>query len=106
MSCPMIYLDLYAFSKGPVCCLCQEADLEKAQLGLGHSYSRAKVKFNVNRVDNMIIQAISLLDTLDKDINTFCMRVRYCRFHCDFFLFKLILYIEGLKYQSIALDCV
>merc|ERR1712168_85872 len=48
----------------------------KAQLGLGHSYSRAKVKFNVNRVDNMIIQAIALLDQLDKDINTFAMRVR------------------------------
>ncbi|RYR07854.1 hypothetical protein Ahy_B05g075329 isoform B [Arachis hypogaea] len=51
-------------------------DLEKAQLGLGHSYSRAKVKFNVNRVDNMVIQAIFLLDTLDKDINSFSMRVR------------------------------
>ena len=36
--------------------------LEKAQLGLGHSYSRAKVKFNVNRQDNMIIQSIALLD--------------------------------------------
>ncbi|NXQ00615.1 NOP56 protein, partial [Vidua macroura] len=48
----------------------------KAQLGLGHSYSRAKVKFNVHRVDNMIIQSISLLDQLDKDINTFSMRVR------------------------------
>ncbi len=48
----------------------------KAQLGLGHSYSRAKVKFNVNRVDNMIIQSISLLDQLDKDINTFSMRIR------------------------------
>lgn len=48
----------------------------KAQLGLGHSYSRAKVKFNINRVDNMIIQSISLLDQLDKDINTFSMRVR------------------------------
>jgi len=51
-------------------------DLDKAQLGLGHSYSRAKVKFNVNRVDNMVIQAIFLLDTLDKDINSFSMRVR------------------------------
>ncbi|CAI0548173.1 unnamed protein product [Linum tenue] len=51
-------------------------DLEKAQLGLGHSYSRAKVKFNVNRVDNMVIQAISLLDTLDKDVNSFSMRFR------------------------------
>ena len=48
----------------------------KAQLGLGHSYSRAKVKFNVNRSDNMIIQSISLLDQLDKDVNTFSMRIR------------------------------
>ncbi|XP_018615463.1 nucleolar protein 56 [Scleropages formosus] len=48
----------------------------KAQLGLGHSYSRAKVKFNVNRADNMIIQSIALLDQLDKDVNTFSMRVR------------------------------
>ena len=49
----------------------------KAQLGLGHSYSRAKVKFNVHRSDNMIIQSIALLDQLDKDINTFSMRIRY-----------------------------
>lgn len=47
-----------------------------AQLGLGHSYSRAKVKFNVNRVDNMIIQSIALVDQLDKDVNTFAMRIR------------------------------
>ncbi|CDU24411.1 probable SIK1-involved in pre-rRNA processing [Sporisorium scitamineum] len=53
-----------------------DGDLAKAQLGLGHSYSRSKVKFNVNRSDNMIIQAIALLDTLDKDVNTFAMRVR------------------------------
>lgn len=53
-----------------------EGDLSKAQLGLGHSYSRSKVKFNVNRSDNMIIQAIALLDVLDKDVNTFSMRVR------------------------------
>ena len=50
--------------------------MSKAQLGLAHSYSRAKVKFNVNKSDNMIIQAIALLDTLDKDVNTFVMRVR------------------------------
>ncbi|CAG8620093.1 9687_t:CDS:2, partial [Funneliformis mosseae] len=54
----------------------KDSELEKGQLGLGHSYSRAKVKFNVNRADNMIIQAISLLDQLDKDVNTFSMRVR------------------------------
>lgn len=53
-----------------------ELSAGKAQLGLGHSYSRAKVKFNVHRSDNMIIQSISLLDQLDKDINTFSMRIR------------------------------
>jgi nucleolar protein 56 len=54
----------------------QPGDLTKAQLGLGHSYSRAKLKFNVNRIDNMIIQAIALLDQLDKDVNLFSMRIR------------------------------
>lgn len=53
-----------------------DEDVRKAQLGLAHSYSRAKVKFNVNRVDNMIIQSICLLDQLDKDLNTFSMRCR------------------------------
>mmetsp|Transcript_13235 Transcript_13235/g.18118 ORF Transcript_13235/g.18118 Transcript_13235/m.18118 type:complete len:512 (+) Transcript_13235:18-1553(+) len=54
--------------------------LQQAQLGLGHSYSRSKVKFNPGRADNMIIQAIALLDQMDKDINTFAMRVKewYC----------------------------
>jgi len=60
----------------------------KAQLGLGHSYSRAKVKFNVNRSDNMIIQAISLLDQLDKDVNTFSMRIRFVsQLDCSCILF-------------------
>jgi len=50
--------------------------LEQAQLGLGHSYSRARVKFNPGRADNMIIQSIALLDQMDKDLNTFAMRVK------------------------------
>ncbi|CAD6186857.1 unnamed protein product [Caenorhabditis auriculariae] len=50
--------------------------LSKAQLSLGHSYSRSKVKFDVHRVDNMVIQSIALLDQLDKDINLFGMRIR------------------------------
>lgn len=55
--------------------LSQQAEA-KAQLGLGHSYCRAKVKFNVHRSDNMIIQSIALLDQLDKDVNSFSMRVK------------------------------
>ncbi len=34
----------------------EDRDMARAQLGLAHSYSRAKVKFNVNKADNMIIQ--------------------------------------------------
>ena len=36
----------------------------------------AQVKFDVNRADKHIIQSIAILDTLDKDINTFAMRVK------------------------------
>ena len=54
----------------------QDGDVERAQLGLGHAYSRAKVQFSVQRNDNHIIQAIATLDHLDKAINTFSMRVR------------------------------
>ncbi|KAK9448344.1 uncharacterized protein V1518DRAFT_418722 [Limtongia smithiae] len=54
----------------------QDGDIERAQLGLSHAYSRAKVQFSVKKNDNHIIQAIALLDQLDKDINTFAMRVR------------------------------
>lgn len=54
----------------------KEDDLDKAQRSLGHSYSGSKVKFNVNKSDNMIIQSICLLDQLDKDVNTLAMRAR------------------------------
>ena len=51
-------------------------DIVKSQLGLGHSYSRMKCMFDVNRQDKPIIQAIALIDILDKDINNFSMRVK------------------------------
>lgn len=54
----------------------QEGDVDRAQLGLGHAYSRARVKFSVQKNDNHIIQAIATLDQLDKAVNTFAMRVR------------------------------
>ena len=52
------------------------ADIDQAQLGLGHAYSRARVKFSVQKNDNHVIQANSTLDGQDKGINTFFMRVR------------------------------
>jgi nucleolar protein 56 len=53
-----------------------EEDLIKSQLGLGHSYSRQKCMFDVNRQDKPVIQSIALIDQLDKDINSFCMRIK------------------------------
>lgn len=51
-------------------------DLEQSRLGLGHTFSRSKISLDVNRQDKPIIQSISLLELLDKDINTFAMRIK------------------------------
>lgn len=56
--------------------LVKEEDLLRAQLGLGHSYSRANCMFDVNRQDKPVIQSIALIDQLDKNINSFCMRIK------------------------------
>jgi len=54
----------------------EDTDLCRAELGLAHAYSRSRVKFDVNRADKHIIQSIAILDQMDKDLNTFAMRVR------------------------------
>ncbi len=50
--------------------------MKAMQLGLSHSLSRYKLKFSADKVDIMIVQAIGLLDDLDKEINMYAMRVR------------------------------
>jgi nucleolar protein 58 len=45
-------------------------------LGVAHGLSRYKLKFSAEKVDTMIMQAISLLDDLDKEINNYMMRLR------------------------------
>jgi nucleolar protein 56 len=54
----------------------EEGDIQRAQCGLGHAFSRQKVKFNVHRSDNMIIQASALLEHMDKGVNLLGMRVK------------------------------
>jgi len=53
-----------------------DADMNSMVLGLSHSLSRYKIKFSPDKVDVMIVQAISLLDDLDKELNTYAMRVK------------------------------
>ncbi|MES1912567.1 MAG: hypothetical protein MHM6MM_004821 [Cercozoa sp. M6MM] len=53
-----------------------ENQLTAMKMGLAHSLSRFAIKFSPDKVDTMIIQAISLLDETQKQLNTYAMRVR------------------------------
>ena len=66
----VIRLHLHKFIK------VDQEDVIKAQLGLAHQFSRGKCMFDVNREDKPVIQSIALIDQLDKNINSFCMRIK------------------------------
>ena len=53
-----------------------EEDYKMMTLGVAHGLSRYKLKFSAEKVDIMIIQAVSLLDDLDKEINNYTMRLK------------------------------
>lgn len=53
-----------------------EEDYKMMTLGVAHGLSRYKLKFSAEKVDIMIIQAVSLLDELDKEINNYIMRLK------------------------------
>ncbi|KAJ5481322.1 hypothetical protein N7475_000134 [Penicillium sp. IBT 31633x] len=52
------------------------SDMSTMSLGLSHSLARHKLKFSPDKIDTMIVQAIGLLDDLDKELNTYAMRVK------------------------------
>merc|ERR1712127_212831 len=54
----------------------QESERSAMRIGLAHSLSRYKLKFSPDKVDTMIVQAISLLDDLDKELNNYIMRCK------------------------------
>jgi|TARA_B110000503_G_C7103675_1_gene394970 nucleolar protein 58 len=51
-------------------------ELKQMQLGLAHSVSRYQLSFTSEKVDTMIIQAVNLLEDLDKELNNYAMRLR------------------------------
>jgi nucleolar protein 58 len=53
-----------------------EKEAHTMALGLSHTMNRFKLKFSPEKVDIMIIQAVGLLDDLDKELNNFAMRLR------------------------------
>ena len=65
-------------------------------LGLAHSLSRYKLKFSPDQVDTMVVQAIGLLDDLDKELNTYAMRAReWCVWRFFLVLFWVFLLLRG-----------
>lgn len=55
---------------------------------LTHTRRRFKLKFSPDKVDTMIVQAIALLDDLDKEINIYAMRVKVRGAFLLLFLFR------------------
>jgi nucleolar protein 58 len=53
-----------------------ETELRQMSLGLAHTMSRYKLSFSSEKVDTMIIQAVNLLEDLDKELNNYAMRLK------------------------------
>ena len=53
-----------------------ENRLSMANLGIGHAIARNNIKFDEKRQDKTIINSFSLLDQIEKNLNTFCMRIK------------------------------
>jgi len=53
-----------------------EGNNNAMKLGLAHSLARFTISFSPDKVDTMIVHAISLLDELDKELNVYSMRAR------------------------------
>ncbi|CAB3410888.1 unnamed protein product [Caenorhabditis bovis] len=53
-----------------------KSEMNAMNLAVAHSLARYKVKFNPEKIDTMIVQAVSLLDDLDKELNNYVMRAR------------------------------
>ncbi|VEU34791.1 unnamed protein product [Pseudo-nitzschia multistriata] len=81
----------------------QKEDLRAMQLGLSHSLSRYKLKFSADKVDTMVVQAVGLLDELDKEINTYAMRVKEW-YGWHFPELQAIL-SENAQYSKLVLKC-
>jgi len=78
-------------------------DLKAMQLGLSHSLSRYKLKFSADKVDTMVIQAVGLLDELDKEINTYAMRIK--EWYGWHFPELQGIVSDNAQYAKLVLDC-
>lgn len=88
-------------------------DLKNVCVGLSHNLYRYKLKFSPDKVDVMVIQAVGLLDDLDKELNNYAMRLReWYGWHfpecgkiiTDNLLLSKLIHKIGFKYNTKHLD--
>jgi nucleolar protein 58 len=68
--------DLATMSLGLSHSLSRQVQLERSRSSCLILHFRFKLKFSPDKVDTMVVQAIALLDDLDKEINIYSMRVK------------------------------
>merc|ERR1712055_477640 len=85
-----------------------ESERSAMALGLAHSLSRYKLKFSPDKVDTMIVQAVSLLDDLDKELNNYVMRAKeWYGWHfpeLSKILTDNLLYIRTVKHMGMRIN--
>lgn len=72
-------MQTYKAVRAQVCSLIKgltEKALHQTALGLAAKLDQFKLKFNPDRLDTLVIQAISMLDDLDKELNIYAMRLK------------------------------
>jgi len=75
--------------------------MHQTNLGLSHNMNRFKLRFSPEKIDQMIVQAISLLDDLDKELNKYAMRAReWYGWHFPE-LGKIV--VDNIEYAKVAL---
>lgn len=50
--------------------------ITKTNLGLGHALARNNIKFDKKKQDKAIINSFALLEQMEKNLNTFTMRIK------------------------------
>jgi len=85
-----------------------QKEIAAMSLGLAHSLSRYKLKFSPDKVDTMIVQAVSLLDDLDKELNNYVMRAKeWYGWHfpeLSKILTDNLLYIRTVKHMGMRIN--
>lgn len=87
-------LELMKLLKNELETMVDAEDMKRMSLGLSHSLSRFKLKFSPEKIDVMIVQAVSLLDDIDKEINNYAMRVKFEFYLLTFINFNNFLIID------------